>query len=139
MDPTLAGLIGIALLVVFIFSGVPVGVTMALIGFGGYVVILGLDKALSNMALIAFDTANHYSFAVIPLFLLMSAFVSRSGIGKEAYKTACAWVGQLKGGLAMATTVACGLFAACCGSSLAAAIAMGKMAYPEMKSYGESR
>jgi tripartite ATP-independent transporter DctM subunit len=65
----------------------------------------------------------------------MSAFVSRSGIANGAYKTACAWIGHFRGGLAMATTAACGLFAACCGSSLAAAIAMGKMAYPEMKRY----
>ena len=68
MDPVVVGLIGIAVLVIFIFSGVPVGVTMALIGFGGFIGILGLEKALANMSLIAFDTANHYSFAVIPLF-----------------------------------------------------------------------
>lgn len=133
MDAAVVGLIGIGMLIVFIFSGVPVGVTMALIGFGGFWAILGVDKALSNMALIAFDTANHYSFAVIPLFLLMSVFVSRSGIGEDVYKAARSWVGSIKGGLAMATVCACGLFAACSGSSLATAVAMGKVAYPEMR------
>jgi tripartite ATP-independent transporter DctM subunit len=133
MDPVLVGLIGIAVLIIFIFSGVPVGVTMALIGFGGFIGILGIEKALSNMSLIAFDTSNHYSFAVIPLFLLMSVFVSRGGIGEDVYKAARTCVGHIKGGLAMATVVGCGLFAACSGSSLATAVAMGKVAYPEMK------
>jgi tripartite ATP-independent transporter DctM subunit len=133
MDPVLVGLIGIVVLILFIFSGVPVGVTMALIGFGGFIGILGIEKALSNMSLIAFDTANHYSFAVIPLFLLMSVFVSRSGIGEDVYRAARTCVGHIKGGLAMATVVGCGLFAACSGSSLATAVAMGKVAYPEMK------
>jgi tripartite ATP-independent transporter DctM subunit len=133
MDPVVVGLIGIVVLIVFIFSGVPVGVTMALIGFGGFIGILGIEKALANMSLIAFDTANHYSFAVIPLFLLMSVFVSRSGIGEDVYRAARTCVGHIKGGLAMATVVGCGLFAACSGSSLATAVAMGKVAYPEMK------
>lgn len=136
MDPVIVGLIGIALLVIFIFSGVPVGVTMALIGFGGFISILGLEKALSNMSLIAFDTANHYSFAVIPLFLLMSSFVSRSGIGEDTYKAARTFVGHIKGGLAMATVVGCGLFAAVSGSSMATAVAMGKVAFPEMEKLG---
>lgn len=136
MDPVLIGLLGIAFLVVFIFSGVPVGVTMALIGFGGFVGILGWEKALANMSLIAFDTANHYSFAVIPLFLLMSVFVSRGGIGEDVYRAARTCVGHIKGGLAMATVVGCGLFAAVSGSSLATAVAMGKVAYPEMEKLG---
>jgi len=133
VDPAAIGLIGIFFLVVFIFAGVPVGVTLALIGFGGFIAILGPDRALSNMALIPFETVNRYSFAVIPLFLLMSTFVGRSGIGEDAYRAARAWVGHIKGGLAMATVVACGLFAATSGSSLATAVAMGKVAYPEMK------
>jgi len=133
VDPATVGLIGILFLVMLIFAGVPFGVTLALVGFGGFIAILGPDKALSNMALIPFATVNRYSFAVIPLFLLMSVFVSRSGIGEDAYRTARAWVGHIKGGLAMATVVACGLFAATSGSSLATAVAMGQVAYPEMK------
>ena len=136
MDPVMVGLMGIALLIVFIFSGVPVGVTMGLIGFGGLIGINGLNKALASMALITFDTANHYSFAVIPLFLLMSVFVSRSGIGEDVYRAARTCVGHIKGGLAMATVVGCGLFAACSGSSLATAVVMGKVAYPEMEKLG---
>jgi C4-dicarboxylate transporter DctM subunit len=136
VDPVMVGLMGIALLIVFIFSGVPVGVTMGLIGFGGLIGINGLNKALASMALIPFDTANHYSFSVIPLFLLMSVFVSRSGIGEDVYRAAKTWVGHIKGGLAMATVGGCGLFAACSGSSLATAMVMGKVAYPEMEKLG---
>jgi tripartite ATP-independent transporter DctM subunit len=136
MDPVMVGLIGIALLIVFIFSGVPVGVTMGLIGFGGLIGINGLNSALASMLLIPFETANTYSFAVIPLFLLMSVFVSRSGIGEDVYRAARTCVGHIKGGLAMATVVGCGLFAACSGSSLATAVVMGKVAYPEMEKLG---
>ena len=133
MDPVTVGILGIICLVILIFSGVPVGVTLGLIGFGGFILILGPDIALSCMSLIPFETASRYSFAVIPLFLLMSIFVGRSGIGELAYNTARSWVGHIRGGLAMATVVACGLFAATSGSSLATAVAMGKVAYPEMK------
>ncbi len=76
------------------------------------------------------------TFTVIPLFMLMSAFIAFSDIGKEAYEMSRAWLGQLRGGLAMATVGACGIFAACTGTSMAGAIAMGKIAYPEMKRYG---
>jgi C4-dicarboxylate transporter DctM subunit len=132
----MVGLIGIALLIVFIFSGVPVGVTMGLIGFGGIIGINGLKKALASMALIPFDTVNQYNFSVVPLFLLMSVFVSRSGIGEDIYRAARAWVGHIKGGLAIATVAGCGLFAACVGSSLSTAVVMGKAAYPEMEKLG---
>jgi len=135
MSPTEVGLAGFVLIMIVILLGIHVAFALILIGFAGLAMIIGTEPALSSVALIAFNKVNSYDFAVVPLFLLMSAFVSRSGIGKEAYETACAWVGQLKGGLSMATTVACGLFAACCGSSLASAIAMGTMAYPEMKRY----
>ena len=138
MSPIDIGIIGFILTMVVILLGIHVSFALITIGVLGLVLILGLEPALSSIALITFSRVTDYSFAVAPLFLLMSTFISRTGIGEELYKTACAWVGHLKGGLAMATTVASGLFAACCGSSLAAAIAMGKMAYPEMKRYNYS-
>lgn len=133
MSPAEVGFIGIALIVIFILFGVHVAFSLVLIGFLGTVFILGLEPALNGIALTAFDRSTSYDFAVVPLFLLMGALVSHSQIGKEAYDVARAWVGQFRGGLAMATLVACGLFAACCGSSLATAAAMGKIAYPEMR------
>jgi C4-dicarboxylate transporter DctM subunit len=135
MTPIEIGLIGFVLTMVIILLGVHVSFALIVIGISGLAMILGLEPALSSIGTITFNRVTDYSFAVAPLFMLMSALVSRSGIGEELYRTASAWVGHLKGGLAMATTVACGLFAACCGSSLAAAIAMGKMAHPEMVRY----
>ena len=133
MDPATIGLIGIAIMVILIFMGVPVGVCMAVVGFCGFWTLHGSHVAFSNLPLVAFSTVNAYHFAVIPLFLLMSDFVGRSGIGENAYITARAWIGHIRGGLAMATVCACGLFAATSGSSMATAVAMGKVAYPEMK------
>jgi C4-dicarboxylate transporter, DctM subunit len=136
MSPALIGLIGFALMIIFILLGVHVAFALIILGFVGLVLLNGLDVAFSNVAVITFSKASSYDFAVAPLFLLMSAVVARSDIGKEAYDTARAWLGQFRGGLAIATTGACALFAACCGSSLACAIAMGKVAYPEMKRHG---
>lgn len=133
MDPAAIGLIGIGIMVILIFMGVPVGACMAVVGFCGFWALHGSHVAFSNLPLIAFSTVNAYHFAVIPLFLLMSDFVGRSGIGENAYITARAWIGHIRGGLAMATVCACGLFAATSGSSMATAVAMGKVAYPEMK------
>ncbi|HJX13132.1 MAG TPA: TRAP transporter large permease [Dehalococcoidales bacterium] len=133
MSPTEVGLAGFGLMLLLILLGVNVAFCLIALGFIGLAMIIGLEPALSSVAIISFERATAYEFAVAPLFLLMSAFVSRSDIGKEAYEWARAWVGQYRGGLAMATSGACGLFAACCGSSLASAVAMGRIAYPEMK------
>lgn len=120
---------------ILILLGIHVAYALIPIGLLGISLILGVESAISSVVLISFDRVRDYNFAVVPLFLLMSAFISRSRIGEEAYRTACAWVGQLRGGLSMATTVACAIFAACCGSSLASVVAMGQMAYPEMRRY----
>lgn len=136
MGQTEIGIIGILVLMILLLLGTHVGFTMVLIGFFGYAMIGGFDAAISNMAILPFDKLNNYHFAVLPLFLLMSAFVSQSGIGKEAYEAARAWFGQMRGGLAIATVGACGMFAACSGSSLAGSVVMGKVAYPEMKRLG---
>jgi tripartite ATP-independent transporter DctM subunit len=139
MSPVEVGFLGMGVMLVLLMAGTHVGFTLMLIGFGGFAMIGGYNAALSNMAILTFDKLNNYHFAVLPLFLLMGAFISQTGIGREAYESARAWIGHLKGGLAMATIGACGLFAACVGDSLAAAITMGKVAYPEMKRCGYSR
>ena len=138
MSPDIVGIAGFVLMLVLILLGVNVSFALIILGFSGLAIIMGFAPALSSLAIISFERATSYDFAVAPLFLLMGAFVSRSDIGKEAYLMARAWVGQLRGGLAMATAVACGLFAACCGSSLASALTMGKIAYPEMKRHNYS-
>ena len=138
MSQTEIGIIGMLVLIFLLLMGAHVGFALIIVGFAGYAIIGGLDAAISNMAILPFDKMNNYHFAVLPLFLLMSAFVSQSGIGREAYESARAWVGHLKGGLAMATVGGCGLFAACAGTSLAGSVVMGKVAYPEMTRMGYS-
>ncbi len=138
MGQTEIGLIGIAALMILLLMGVHVGFGLVLIGFLGFAAIGGLGAAISNLAILPFDRLNDYHFAVLPLFLLMGSFVARSGIGREAYEMARAWLGQLKGGLAMATVFACALIAAVAGTSAVGAILMGQVAYPEMKKMGYS-
>ena len=81
-------------------------------------------------------TVTDYNFAVVPLFLLMGAFATTSGMSRELFRAANAFVGHLRGGLGIATIAACGGFAAICGSSVATAATFSKVAYPEMRSYG---
>lgn len=133
IDPVVIGLIGLGTLVVLIMLRVPVGATMGAVGFVGLSAIIGLGATIPNLAYVPFEAINRYEFAVIPLFTLMGAFVAESGIGQEAYTAARAWVGHIRGGLAMASLVGCGLFAATSGSSLATAVTMGRAAFPEMK------
>jgi C4-dicarboxylate transporter, DctM subunit len=138
MNGLLIGTIGTILLIVMLLLGTQIGFTLFIIGFAGYALVGGLNGAIGNLFIIPFNNLNSYSFAVIPLFLLMAEFVGQSGMGKEAYLAARAWLGQFRGGLAMATIGACGLFAAVSGSSLAGTIVMGRVSYPEMKSAGYS-
>ena len=139
MGQTEIGLIGIAALMIILLMGVHVGFALILVGFLGFAAIGGLGAAISNLAILPFDRLNDYHFAVLPLFLLMGSFVAHSGIGREAYEMARAWLGQLKGGLSMATVFACALIAACAGTSAVGAILMGQVAYPEMKKMGYSK
>ena len=135
MSAVQIGLLFFAILIIVIMLGVDVAFALIIVGFVGIVMINGFLPALVSLETVPFEIATSYDISVIPLFLLMSTFVDTGSIGKEAYVMARAWLGQYKGGLAMATAFACGLFAACCGSSLASAVAMGRVACPEMKKY----
>jgi TRAP-type mannitol/chloroaromatic compound transport system permease large subunit len=112
MGQTEIGIIGVVVLLVLLMLGTHIGFTLVLVGFVGYAAVGGLQGAINNLGLVPFNTMNSYHFAVIPLFLLMAEFIGQSGIGADAYTSARAWLGQFKGGLAMATIGACGLFAA---------------------------
>jgi len=133
MNEPLIGIIGIIILLVLILVGIHISYALIVLGFIGVALIAGFAPATSSLASIPFNISNDYNFAVVPLFILMSAFVSRSDIAREAYDMARAWIGHIKGGLAMATIGACGIFVATTGSSIACAVAMGKVAYPEMQ------
>ena len=130
------GIIGFIILVALILIGMNLAFTLIISGFIGFSLIGGVDAALGNLAIIPFDRMTNYQFTVFPMFMLMGSFVSYGGIGAEAYTMARAWFGHFKGGLAIATIGACGLFAAVQGTSLAGSIVMGKIAYPEMRRAG---
>ena len=92
--------------------------------------------ALKLVGQTSMRTVTDYTFGVIPMFILMGAFVSNSGVSRELFRAANTLVGHLKGGLGIATVVACGGFAAICGSSVATAATFSAVAYPEMRRHG---
>ncbi len=116
---------------------VPVGIAMGLVGVLGFGYLLGdISPALKLLSQSPIRTATDAEFAVIPLFLLMGAFASASGMSRELFRASNTFLGHLRGGLGVATIAACGGFAAICGSSVATAATFSKVAYPEMRQYG---
>ena len=115
---------------------VPVGMAMGLVGVTGYSYLVGAGPALKLVGQTSMRTVTDYTFGVIPMFMLMGAFVSASGVSRELFRAANTLVGHLRGGLGIATVVACGGFAAICGSSVATAATFSTVAYPEMRRYG---
>jgi tripartite ATP-independent transporter DctM subunit len=109
---------------------------MMFVGLFGSVLIVGWAKTLNLLSALAYSQMASYTLSCIPLFILMGTLLSITGMGGGLYNFARAMLGKVKGGLAMATVVACGLFAAVCGDSTATAATMGKVAYPEMKQQG---
>jgi len=130
------GLIGLALLIIILFSGMPVGFVMGVIGFAGMVVISGWDAGLGMLKTVPYATIASYSLSCIPLFIIMGTFCYHAGLTQELFYSAHKFLGHLPGGLAMATIAACAGFSAVSGSSVACAAAMGAIALPEMKRYG---
>jgi len=135
VKPLTAGLLGIGLLIVLLFSGMPIGMVMALLGFVGMAYVAGLGAGLTSIGAPPHSTAASYSLSVIPLFVLMGAFCFYSGLSRDLYFTVYRWLGHLPGGLSMATVGACAGFAAVSGSSVATVATMGTVALPEMQRY----
>lgn len=135
MSETTIGIIGLCVLLLLVFLRMPIGLAMMLVGFAGFAIVGGAGGALNNLNAVPYRYAADFTFAVIPLFLLMGSVAAKGGISEDLYKAAHAWVGRLKGGLAMATVWATAGFAAICGSSTATAAGIGKIAYPEMKKF----
>ena len=127
---------GLALLLALSFLRVPIAFAMTAIGFAGMALVIGLKGAMANVGQTAFDAAINYELSVVPLFVLMGNFVTRARLSEELYAASNAFLGHRRGGLAMATIVACGGFSAICGSSLATAATMAKVAMPSMRKYG---
>ena len=133
MSPEIVGLIGLIVLLILLFSGMWIGAAMAMVGFIGYAYIVGIKPAFAMVSQIPFTTMAWYPLTCVPLFVFMGIVIFHSGVGEDLYKTAYTLVGQLRGGLAMATVIACALFAAITGVSAPALATLGKVAVPEMK------
>jgi C4-dicarboxylate transporter DctM subunit len=128
-------IIGFVALFALMLLRVPVGMAMGLVGVSGFAYLVGGTAALKNVGLTSMRTVTDYTFGVIPMFLLMGAFVSNSGMSRELFRAANAFVGHFKGGLGIATIAACAGFAAISGSSVATAATFATVAYPEMRRY----
>jgi len=134
------GIIGIfVLLFVMIVIQIPVGFSMALVGFFGLWYVTGLNSALSMIGTDTWANFSSYGLTVIPLFILMGTICFHSGVNKNLYDTAYKWFGRTRGGIAMATVMACAGFAAICGSNNATAATMTTVALPEMKKYNYNK
>ena len=134
----IASIIGLASVLVLVFLRMPIAIAMGLVGFLGFMEIRGFRAAISMVGRLIIDTAQDYGLSVVPLFILMGLFVNKGGLSRELYQVSNAFLGHFRGGLAMATIVACAGFSAICGSSLATAATMSKVAMPQMRNFNYS-
>jgi C4-dicarboxylate transporter DctM subunit len=135
MSPNTIAIIGVILLIFLFLTRMPVAFVMGLIGFVGFAYMTSWDAALSILGKDFWVMFSSFNLTVVPMFVLMGTLAFYSGIGGRLYQAAHKFLGQLPGGLAIATCYACAAFGACCGSTTAGAAAMGKVILPEMKKY----
>jgi len=129
-------LIGFAILLGLVLLRMPIAFAMGLAGVVGFALMLNWPAAMAMVANVTYSTGLAYTLSVAPLFILMGNFVTKAGLSEELYTASYAFLGGRRGGLAMATIVACGGFGAICGSSLATAATMAKVAMPPMRKFG---
>ncbi len=135
MSQTYVGLLGLAGLFALLALRMPVGVAMMMVGAIGIGVINGWPAAIATLSAEPFIIASNFELMIIPLFVLMGNLAGVSGMSRDLYDAAYAWLGHWRGGLASATIAACSGFAALSGSSVASAVTMGRVALPEMKRF----
>jgi C4-dicarboxylate transporter, DctM subunit len=135
MSTDAVAIIGFLVLFALMLLRVPVGMAMGLVGVTGFGYIVGGAPTLKMIGQTSMRTVTDYTFGVIPMFLLMGAFVTVSGMSRELFRAANTWLGHMRGGLGFATILACGGFAAISGSSVATAATFSTVAYPEMRRY----
>ena len=129
-------LVGFGAVFILALLRVPLAFAMGLVGFIGLGLLRGWQPTMANASQVVFDTGFAYTLSVVPLFILMGNFVARAGLAHELFHAAFTFVGHVRGGLAHATVIACAGFGAICGSSIATAATMSKVAYPPMKKLG---
>ena len=129
-------LVGFGAVFLLALLRIPLAFAMGLVGFVGLGLLRGWPPTMANAAQVVYDTGFAYTLSVVPLFILMGNFVARAGLAHELFRAAYAFIGHVRGGLAHATVIACAGFGAICGSSIATAATMSKVAYPPMKRLG---
>jgi len=131
-------LIAFGILLALAFARIPIAFAMLIVGVGGFALTRGMHAAFNQLAQTTFAAGIDYELSVVPLFVLMGNFVSRAGMSQELFRAAYTFIGHWRGGLAMSTVVACAGFGSICGSSIATAATMSKVAYPPMRKLGYS-
>src|SRR6266513_3797475 len=134
------GLVGLAAMMLLCCLRVPISFSMAIVGFVGYAYMRDWNwmVAFATIQTKMYETGRNYTLSVVPLFILMGNFVTRAGMSQELFRAAYTFIGHLRGGLAMATIWASAAFGGICGSSIATAATMAKVAYPAMRDLGYS-
>jgi tripartite ATP-independent transporter DctM subunit len=134
------GLVALAAMLALVFVRIPIAFAMAIVGTVGYAYMRDWNwaVALASVQTNVYETGRNYTLSVVPLFILMGTFVAGAGIAQELFRAAYAFIGHRRGGLAMATIMACAGFGSICGSSIATAATMAKVAYPSMKRFNYS-
>ena len=136
MSAAAVGLLGIAVLLAVLFLlGMPVGIAMAMVGFAGFCYLVSFKAGLHMLSSVFWDTFSKYGLTVIPLFIFMGQVAFYSGVNAKLYNAAYKWVGHIRGGIAMATIMACSAFSAICGSNAATAATMTTVALPQMRKF----
>jgi tripartite ATP-independent transporter DctM subunit len=138
MDPVTVGILGSCLLFLFLLMGVPIAFSLMLVGFLGTAYLASIHAALPMVARTVYESASHYPYTIIPLFIVMGSYAEISGISSDLYDTFDKWLRRLPGGLGMATIASIAGFSAISGSSVASSAAFGKVAYPEMRRFNYS-
>lgn len=129
------GILGVAVLLVVMLTGMPIAFVFALLGFLGVAYAIGFGPAFNILALDIWDVFSSYTLTVIPLFVFMGMIAFQSGVSRRLYEAGHVLFGQIRGGLAMGTVLACAAFSACCGSSPATAATVGAVSLGEMRRY----
>ena len=135
MSPVSVGIIGVIVLFVLMLAGMPIGFAMALVGFVGFAVLGGLPGALVQLATSPFSSVAVYVMSVLPLFVFMGELAFAAGLVRKCYDSMYKWLGNLPGGLAIATIAGCAAFGAVCGSTAASTTTMTLIAHPEMRRF----
>jgi len=138
MQGPLLGLVGFLAVIVLIMLRLPVAIAMGAVGIVGVTMTNGWNAAGFMLGRSAFDAAFPYALSIVPLFVAMGVFAAHAGLSRSLYSFVATLIGQLRGGLAMATIGACAIFGAICGSGIATAATMGRVALPEMRRLGYS-